>query len=296
MGKGFGYAKAILLGEHFVVYGLAAIGVALSARTEVEISKSSHMKIESSHADAKLLQGFEAIKNVMKIQDSFAVKIKSDVPMGSGLGSSAAVSVAFVRALSDEYGLNLNDEQVSAYAYEAEKVYHGTPSGIDNTLAAFGGAVLFQKLENGNIIKPLKIRKPLHVVIGSTGKKKAITGQIISEVKARKEKNPEIYGDLFNVEKRIVNNAAKAMEAGKLEELGELMNINHGLLSALGVSSRENEEIVQKARELGALGAKITGAGCGGSCVVLAKSGKNAAKITEEIKKMDYFAITSIVQ
>lgn len=296
MGKGAGYAKTILLGEHFVVYGIPAIGIALSKKTEVEISKANHMRVESSHADAKLLEGLEAIKKAMRISDNFVVKIKSEIPLGSGLGSSAAVSVAFVRALADEYKLSPTNEQVSAYAYEAEKIYHGTPSGIDNTLATCEGAILFQKAEKGNVITPLKIGKPLCVVVGNTGKKKAGTGEIIAAVKARKEKNPEIYSHLFEIEKKIIENAVKAIEHGKHEELGELMNINHGLLSALGVSSKENEDIVQKARELGALGAKITGAGMGGSCVILAKNEKNGEEIESEIKSMGYIAVTAVVQ
>ncbi len=296
MGKGFGYAKSILLGEHFVVYGLPAIGVALSKKTEVEISKSSHMCIESSHADASLLNGLEAVKSVMGIKDNFIVKIKSEIPMGSGLGSSAALSVAFARALSDEYKLNLSDEQVSSYAYEAEKVYHGTPSGIDNTLSTFGGAILFKKEGGKSILTKLKVGKPLHFVIGNTGKKRGSTAEILSAVKARKEKNPGIYEDLFNAEQKIIDSAINAIEHGKLEELGELMNINHGLLSAMGVSTKENGDIIYAARAFGALGAKITGAGMGGSCIILAKNEKQSEEIANEIKKMGYLAITSIVQ
>lgn len=295
MGKGFGYAKTILLGEHFVVYGIAAIGLGISKKIEVEISKAPHMKVESAHVDANLICGLEAVLSAMNITDNFNVKIKSEIPVGSGLGSSAAVSVAFVRALSDEYKLNLSNEQISSYAYEAEKVYHGTPSGFDNMLATFGGAVVFQKRPEGNLVKQLKIPKPLHIVIGTTGKKKGSTSEIITSVKAKMKKYPAIFSDFFNAESKIIEAALSAIENGKLEELGELMNFNHGLLSALGVSSKENEDIVQIARSMGALGAKITGAGMGGSCVILAKNEKNAEDIANEIKKMGYIAITAVV-
>ncbi len=296
MGRGIGYAKTIFFGEHFVVYGIPAIGIGLSKKIEVEIEKSSYMKIESNHADANLLKGIEAIKTAIKVQDNFIVKIKSEIPMRSGLGSSAAISVAFVRAISDEYKLNLSDEQISSYAYESEKIYHGTPSGTDNTLATFGGAIIFQKREGGNLITPLKIGKPFHIVIGNTDKRKSSTSEIIAAVKSRKEKNPEIYEYFFNAEKKIIEFAIKAIEYGNLEELGELMNLNHGILSAIGVSSKENEDIVQTARNMDALGAKITGAGCGGSCVILAKNEKNAEEIANEIKKMGYFVISAMVQ
>ncbi len=296
MGKGSGYAKVILFGEHFVVYGLPAIGVALAKKTDVEVSKSQHMRVESSHADASLLNGLEAIKNAMGIKDSFVVKIKSEIPLGSGLGSSAAVSVAYVRALADEYGLQLTGEQISAYAYEAEKVYHGTPSGIDNTLASSGGAIFYQNTDGKSAVKPLNVGKPLNIVIGNTGKKQGSTAEIIAAVRGRREKNPGIYEDLFNAERKVIDGAVKAIEHGDPAALGELMNINHGLLSAMGVSTKENGDIIYAARVFGAYGAKITGAGMGGSCVILAKNEKNAEDIANEIRKMGYLAITSVVQ
>lgn len=296
MGKGIGFAKTILLGEHFVVYGLPAIGIGLSKKTEVEIEKSPHMRVESSHADSSLLSGIEAIKAAMKVTDNFIVRIKSEIPLGSGLGSSAAISVAFVRAIADEYRLALTPDQISAYAYEAEKIYHGTPSGIDNTLATVGGALLFQKQDGKTVATPLKIGKPLTIVIGNTGKKRGSTGEIISAVKLRKDKNAPIYEDLFNAEKKVVERAVNAIERGDLEGLGELMNINHGLLSAMGVSTKENGDIIYVARQFGALGAKITGAGMGGSCVILAKNEKNAEEIAGEIKKLGYLSIIASVQ
>ncbi|MEW6528894.1 MAG: mevalonate kinase [Candidatus Micrarchaeota archaeon] len=296
MSKGIGYAKTILFGEHFVVYGMSAIGIGLSKKTEVVVEKSPHMKIESNYADANLLKGIEAVKSAMKIHDNFIIKITSEIPMGGGLGSSAALSVAFVRALSDEYGLNLSDAQVSSYAYEAEKIYHGSPSGIDNSLATFGGAIVFQKREEGSIITQLKIKNPLHIIIGNPGKRNSSTKELISAVRSRKEKHPEIYDFIFSTEKKIIESAIKAIENGDLEELGELMNMNHGILSTIGVSSKKDEDIVHTARECGALGAKITGAGCGGSCVILAKDEKHAELIANEIKKIGYITLIAVVQ
>ncbi|MBU0586746.1 mevalonate kinase [Candidatus Micrarchaeota archaeon] len=296
MGKGFGYAKTILLGEHFVVYGLPAIGAALSKKIEIEVTKAPHMKIEAAHADGKLLLGLEAAKKSMKITENFNVKIKSEIPIGSGLGSSAALSVAFVRAVADESKMFITDHEISKHAYESERVFHGVPSGIDNTLATQGGAILFQKTQTGAEITPLKIGRPLNLVIGNTGKKRGSTEDIISAVKARRDKNPEIYNDLFNAEKKMIDSAVTAISSGKIEDLGEFMNINHGLLCSMGVSSRENEMIIYAARDLGALGAKITGAGCGGSCTILAKNEKNAEEIANEIRKLGFIAITSLVQ
>ncbi|MDD5337015.1 MAG: mevalonate kinase [Candidatus ainarchaeum sp.] len=296
MGKGYGCAKSILFGEHFVVYGLPAIGVGLSKKIEVEISKAPHTLLESSHVDANLLAGLDAIKNAMGIKDNFVIRIKSEIPVASGLGSSAAVSVAFVRALSEEYKLNLSDEKVNAYAFEAEKVYHGNPSGMDNNLAMCGGAIIFQKKPEGASITPLRIGKPMNLVIGVTGKKKKSTAQLIAEVKLKKEKYPELFHYLFEAEKNLIDLAIKAIEHGKLEEVGELMNLNQGFLSAMGVSSRENKDIIYAAREMGALGAKITGAGYGGSCVILAKNEKNAEEIAEEIRRLGYVAITTVAQ
>ena len=296
MGKGTGCAKSILFGEHFVVYGLPAIGVGLSKKIEVEITKATHTRLESSHVDANLLSGLDAIRNSMGIKDNFVIKVKSEIPVASGLGSSAAVSVAFVRALSDEYKLNLPEDKICAYAFEAEKVFHGNPSGMDNNLAICGGAIIFQKKPEGVSITPLKIGKPMHLVIGVTGKKKKSTAQLVSEVKSKKERYPELFHFMFEAEKKLIELAIKAIEQGKLDEVGEMMNFNQGFLSAMGVSSRENKDIIYAARELGALGAKITGAGYGGSCVILAKSEKNAEEIAGEIRRLGYVAITSVAQ
>lgn len=293
--KGIGYAKTILLGEHFVVYGIPAIAIGLPRKLEVEIQNSDHMQIVPN-SDEKVVQSMEAIKKAMNITDNFIIKIKSEIPLGCGLGSSAALCVGFVRALSNKYKLNLSNELISSYAYEGEKIYHKTPSGIDNTLATFGGAILFQKAPEKNIIKPLKIGAALFIVIGNTGKRIKGTGEIVADVRAKKEKNPELYAYLFDAEKKIIELALNAIEQGKVQELGELMNVNQGLLSAIGVSSKENEEIIQKARECGALGAKLTGAGLGGCCVILAENKKNAELIVNEIKKIGYNAFSIVVE
>lgn len=299
MSTGIGYGKTILFGEHFVVYGLPAIGISLSKKTEIEIEKANEMKIEGAIKKEIVLQGLEAIKKAMQMNSNFKVKIKSEFPIGSGLGSSAALSVAFVRALNDEFKLGLANEQVSAYAYEGEKVFHGTPSGIDNTLATFGGAIFFQKKNppiGGNIIKPLKIAKPFHIVVANAGARKFTTSEIICAVRKRKENYPKIYESLFACAIEITNAAIKSIENGNLEELGELMDINHGLLSAIGVSSIRNEKIIAMAREFGAFGAKITGAGCGGNCVILAKNKKNAEEIATELIKSGYTALIAEVK
>lgn len=296
MGKGRGYAKAILFGEHFVVYGGKAIALGLSEYIEIEVKEAQYTTVESKHVDENFLKALEVIKREMKINTNFKIKITSNIPMGSGLGSSAAVSVALVRAIADEFKINLNNDEISSIAFEAEKIHHGTPSGIDNTLASKGGAIIFKKNNDGTReIRDLKIGKEMNFVIGITGKKRGTTGEIVADVRKRKEKYSKVFSHIFNAESEIVEEAIKNIETGDLEKVGELMNINHGLLSAIGVSSKENEDIVQLARELGALGSKITGAGRGGSCIILAKNNKNANEIAEEIKKMGYIAFTSSV-
>lgn len=300
MAVGIGYGKSILFGEHFVVYGIPAIGIGLMKKAEVEVIKSPNMSIESKDIRDKnvFLQAFEEIKKGMGVKDNFRVKINAGIPLSAGMGSSAAICVGFARALANEYKTRFKSEQIAAFAYQGEKVFHGNPSGIDNTLAAFGGTILFQKRPfwlGGDIIRHLKVKKPFWIVIGNTGKRMGSTKELVAGVKSLKQKNEEIFAYLFVLERKLIERAIKALERGDLEELGQLMNMNHGLLSALGVSTLDNAKIVYMARKAGALGAKLTGAGGGGCCIALAKDEKHAKAVADAIKREGFDAFCSKV-
>jgi len=283
MAIGIGYGKIIFFGEHFVVYGCEAIGFGLNKKIEVEIVNTPSFEIVFK-ADEKVKKAIKIFQKQLGIKN-FSVKItNTDIPIASGLGSGAALSVAIIRALSNEFNLRLTNKQVCSLTFEAEKLFHGTPSGIDNTLATFGGAIIFKKRQRNNLIKHLLVGSPLHLVIINTGIKSG-TKYMVDKVLNLKDKNPAVFLKIMDAEKLIVKMASNAINKGEIEKIGALMNANHGLLNAIGVSHIENERIVAIARENGALGAKLVGAGGGGFCMALMEDKESALKLVEIMGK-----------
>jgi mevalonate kinase len=291
--------KVILFGEHFVVEGQPAIAIAVSLRAyvTVEPTQSDEIKVYSKNFDltetfplkqmdswtGKMAPVAVAAYSVMLEADKktgLNIHIDSQIPPCSGMGSSAAVAVATVHATSLALGLQLDPRKVSDLAYEAEKVVHGKPSGIDNTIATFGGAIAYRKGEGVIQLKP--IFRGVKLVLADTGKPRN-TGEMVRRVLALKNTYPSILDPIYYSAGKLVVEAAQLLEKGDYENLGKLMNINHGLLSAVGVSTKEIELLVHTARENGALGAKLTGAGGGGYIVALCRE-NDAEKIISALK------------
>ena len=199
------------------------------------------------------------------------VDVFSELPRASGLGASAAFAVALIRATAQCFEIRISDEAVSNLAFECEKIVHGTPSGIDNTVATFGRPILFRKTDDpsGHEIRNIVTPEPIPIVIGLTGVH-ALTADTVAAVRAAWEKKPQRYDAIFDQIDSLVVDGVDALRRGDTAELGELMNINQGLLNALQVSSPELEQMVAIARGAGALGAKLTGGGGGGAMIALA--------------------------
>ncbi|MCK5636470.1 MAG: mevalonate kinase, partial [Thermoplasmatales archaeon] len=207
--------------------------------------------------------------------------------------ASAASCVAIARALSDQYELNLTDEEINEIAYEGEKGYHGTPSGIDNTASTFGGLIWFEKAEN-NVIEKIVPPNPIEIVMGNTGKV-ADTTSAVAGVRDRKEKNPEKYQEIFNRAENIAYLAKDAIQDEDFKELGKLMNENHKLLQQIEVSSRELDFIVKLARDQGALGAKLTGGGLGGNMIALTPSRDLQDDVANAIEKEGFQTLKTVI-
>jgi mevalonate kinase len=294
MGKGSGYGKVILFGEHFVVHGVPGVVSATTAKTDAEVKKAkSGIAINDQrtgskgYAEQKRLQQIESIQRMLKAinmptDTPMTIWIGGDLPGFSGLGASAASSVAIARAISEEFNLNLPNEKINDAAYEAEKAYAGNPSGIDNTAATYGGLMWFKKnLKGGpDNIEHLNVKHPVEIVIGSTGKV-ANTKAMVEGVAQRKKQNPQKYDPLFKRAEELAREGRNALEAGDFKKVGELMNENHTLLQGIEVSSVELDLLVYIAREHGALGAKLTGGG-GGGCMVALTPGK---ELQEKVAK-----------
>jgi mevalonate kinase len=298
MGKGSGYGKVILFGEHFVVHGVPGVVSATDAKTDAEVKKiatgitiDDQRTTAKGYAEEKRLQQIESIQRMLKAIDmpadtAMSIWIGGNLPGFSGVGASAASSVAIARAISEEFGLKLSDEKVNQAAYEAEKAYAGNPSGIDNTAATYGGLMWFRKNTAGgpDFVEKISIKQPTEIVIGSTGKV-ANTKAMVEGVAERKKANPAKYDPLFKRAQAIAAQGKKALEAGDLKKVGELMNENHTLLQGIEVSSKELDLLVDIARKEGAWGAKLTGGGGGGCMVALTPGKELQEKVATAIEK-----------
>ena len=301
MGKGSGYGKVILFGEHFVVHGIPGIVSAIDASTDAEVKKAQkginvkdERKTAKGYSEEKRLQQLESIERMLKAMNldtktPLDIWIGGTLPGFSGLGASAASSVAIARAISEELSLNLSNEKINQIAYEGEKAYAGNPSGIDNTAATYGGLMWFKKNPAGgqDLVEKLHVRRPIEIVIGSTGKV-ANTKAMVEGVAERKKKDPAKYDPLFKQAESLAVAGRKALEEGDLKKVGALMNENHRILQEIGVSSKELDLLVEMARKQGAFGAKLTGGG-GGGCMVALTPGKDLqGKVVSAIKSAGF--------
>lgn len=298
MGKGSGFGKVILFGEHFVVHGVPGIVSAINSATDAEVTQTGkelvikdERKAAKGYAEKKRLQQIESVQRMLKKMGldpklPLNIRIGGTLPGFSGLGASAASSVAIARAIAEELSLRLTNEQVNQIAYEAEKAYAGNPSGIDNTAATYGGLMWFKKNTSGgpDDVEKLSIRMPVEIVIGSTGMV-ANTKAMVAGVAERKNKNPEKYGEIFKQAENLAFAGRKALESYDLKKVGELMNENQRLLQEIEVSSKELDLLVNIARKSDAFGAKLTGGGGGGCMVTLTPSRELQEKVASAIEK-----------
>ncbi len=298
MGKGSGYGKVILFGEHFVVHGVPGIVSATDAKTDAEVKKihegitiKDDRKGSKGYAEEKKLQQIESIERMLKIMGlspttAMSIWLGGDLPGFSGLGASAASSVAIARAIAEEFELHFSDDKINQIAYEAEKAYAGNPSGIDNTAATFGGLLWFQKDMYGkaDIFEKILIKKPVEIIIASTGIV-ANTKVMVEGVAQRKKANPKKYALLFQQAEELAFAGKKALLDFDLKKVGELMNENHRLLQEIEVSCKELDYLVEVARRQGALGAKLTGGGGGGCMTALTPGREMQEKVATAIEK-----------
>ncbi len=276
--------KVILFGEHAVVYGRPAIAVPVTQvrakaivmaeprapRGVVRINapniglEATLDQLPEDHPLSVLIHQAADAMQVSHIP-ACSITITSTIPIAGGLGSGAAVSVSILRALSALLGRPLNDKQISQSVYQVEKIYHGTPSGIDNTVITYARPVYFIKDQP---VELLSVKTPFTLVIGDSGLKSP-TSAAVGDVRQAWESHPEQLEQLFDAVGAIAAAARQDIETGKVEALGPLMDENHALLKQMGVSCPELDKLVETARSAGALGAKLSGAGRGGNMIAL---------------------------
>ncbi|MBI3762574.1 MAG: mevalonate kinase [Chloroflexi bacterium] len=276
--------KIILFGEHAVVYGRPAIAVPLAAvRATATVTPETGATLTAITIEARDL-GLRFVLDDAPADDPLAaiaratlaalgrpdltglsIVVTSTIPAASGLGSSAAVNTAIVRALAASLDRRITPSEISALVYETEKMHHGTPSGIDNTVVANERPVYFVK---GQPIETFEVGRPFHLVVGDTGVPGS-TKVAVSGVRERHAVNPQTYDSIFDDIGGIVARARVAIESGDVSALGPLMNQNHALLQQIDVSSPELDRLVEAARSAGAFGAKMSGGGMGGNMIAV---------------------------
>ncbi|MCX6799502.1 MAG: mevalonate kinase [Candidatus Diapherotrites archaeon] len=295
----------MLFGEHFVVYGLPGVAAGLGLLVKAMIGKGNGVvfddKVFNETVDCAKQPGhvkcqmFKPVFEKLGVND-IKIRIEATMLPGVGMGYSAALSVAVIRALSKFYKLSLNDEQVNELAYKVEKVSHGTPSGIDNSCATFGGIIWFEKNMQGgkNKIEKMRLGRPLPLVIASTGKM-GNTKELVAAVRVRKEKNEEEFAKIFSEYKALVPKAKDALERGDLKGIGELMKQDQLLLEKIGVSTQELESMCSLCMEKGALGAKLTGAGGGGCMIALCEDKQTQGKVFQALQEKGYRTFKTMI-
>jgi mevalonate kinase len=279
---GHASGKVILLGEHAVVYGVPAIAVGIdrgATATAVALpSGKSRLRVRAWGVDvaaddpaSDLGRAFGALLRASGSPATSLVDAEANLPPGGGLGCSAAIGVAVARAIDPK----ASDDDILERAMAWERVFHGNPSGIDAAVATLGGSVFFEK---AHPIETLSVRSPLVFAVGNTGLASS-TRSMVEAVARQKERRPEIVEKAFKGIESLVRNARLAIEGGDRAALGKLMDLNQMLLAGLMVSTEEIERMCDLARESGALGAKLTGAGGGGCVVALTDARTKAEKI-----------------
>ncbi len=279
MRTGSACGKVILLGEHAVVYGGPALAVGIDRGVRAHAvpipGEASTLRVAGWNCEVRddedandLARAFRALLTAVRgdppLLGAHAVEVEADLPPGGGLGCSAAMGVAVARALDPR----ANEESLQSRAMAWERVFHGNPSGVDSAVSARGGCVLFRK---GKPLEVVRARGPLQLCVGHSGVASG-TKSMVEAVARLQERRPEVVAKTFEGIRSLVNNARLAIEAGDRIGLGRLMDLNQMLLSGLFVSTPEIERMCALARGAGALGAKLTGAGGGGSVVALVPS------------------------
>ena len=277
------YGKIILLGEHAVVYGRPAIALPIPLAVEAAVRKEGdgiNVLIPRWGIEQKVrpsAPGFAGIIATLMSQiglasENMTIEVFPHIPRAMGLGGSSALAVAILRAADEAYGLQLSDGRINELAFECEKTAHGTPSGIDNTVATYGAPLLYQRQQDEAQQQArftnITLGQPLEIVIGVTGKE-SLTADTVARVRASWQQYPDRYESLFDQIGQLTSVGQSALQEGRLDELGELMNLCHGYLNALQLSTPELEELIHIARRHGAIGAKLTGGGGGGSMIAL---------------------------
>lgn len=292
---GFGRGKVILLGEHAVVHGYPAIaaGIERGVTARATPADEDRLALRPWGVDVRpdpegepLEQAFAVALANYPTRPLLAVDANVELPSGAGLGCSAAIGVAVLDAIDEALELPRDRQALAEAALAWERVFHGNPSGVDNTMSALGGVACFRK---GQPLEPLQSNKTLHLAIGNSGESPS-TKSMVDLVARQLERDPDRVTQSFEAIEILVRNAKLAIQAGDHVALGQLFDLNHSILSSLMLCTTKLDAMCQAARDAGALGAKMTGGGGGGCMIALAPKHEEAVRIAAVLGEGSFVA------
>jgi mevalonate kinase len=282
-------AKAIILGEHTALYGNPALAMALDIRARVAVAMRKDGKVFLSALglgiDKQLKtpeRGTELVmKAVSMVGGGFDIEVSSEIPLASGMGSSAAISCALVAALRKKSGNNSDIRLIAEEATKCESVVHSKSSGLDTFVSAYGGVGIY----HSKIFMPLEHHEFPNIIIAHSGEYSETYG-LVRHIDSLRSSSPQLFKDFLEASRDIVSEGGECIRSCKWERLGELMYENHSLLAGMGVSSPRLDTLVDAARSQGAMGAKLSGAGRGGIMLALVDKSSEAG-VKEALSRLN---------
>jgi mevalonate kinase len=308
MARGTGFGKTILIGDQFVLEGVPAIVSAISFETETTVERISgegwlleDNRIEvPGYKEKKREQQVRSIDRILEVmgidtkENPIKITIGGTLLAGSGVGASAASCVSLARALNEEFKLGLSIEEINRIAWQGEFPYHGVASGVDNTASTYGGLLLFQLINGKQHFEKIQTPRSFEIVLANSG----ITANtaLLDEVTDRQKKDdPPLFAERMKVITAQTLEMKKALEAGNLETVGEIMSTNHKLLAEMELSHEILDHLCKLALNKGAWGAKVTGGGRGGYMVALTPGKRLQDTVALAFEKEGYKLIRATI-
>jgi len=309
MGKGTAFGKTILIGDQFVLNEVPAIVSSIPFETECTVERMKvgegwvlednrievpGYKKKKEHQQVDSINHMLAVMKIDVKKNPLKISYGGSLLAGSGVGASAAHCVSLARALNDEFNLELSIDQINHFGWEGEFAYHGTPSGVDNTASTYGGLILYQIKNGAKNWQRINLRQPVEVVLGNSGVT-ADTSKLDAHVEEQEKSNPALFQERLRTITLQAQAMRNALEDFNLSQVGDIMTANHEILIKMDLSHETLVYLCNKALELGALGAKVTGGGRGGYMNALTPGKALQEKVAAALEKEGYKVIRATI-
>ena len=309
MGRGTAFGKTILIGDQFVIKEVPAIVSSIPYETECiveRLDKGDGWILEDNRVEVpgykkkKEHQQMDSINHMLEVmqidvkKNPIKITFGGSLLAGSGVGASAAHCVSLARALNEEFNLGLSVDEINHFGWEGEFAYHGTPSGVDNTASTYGGLLLYQIKNGAKTWQRINLKQPVEVVLGNSGVT-ADTSKLDAHVESQEKKDPKLFQQRLQTITEQAFEMKTALEDNDLVKVGAIMTANHFILIDMDLSHETLIYLCNKALELGALGAKVTGGGRGGYMNALTPGKELQEKVASAMEKEGYKVIRATV-